>query len=113
MKLIERNGVSYYTSLVVPEYAYAECVTKFEMSRMEIPFHDLTGKEVSVKKSLMKAKVNERCCVIGTLFKKMELKPSILKEISNSVRAQIYLHTPSLSLSLASFIHPPLTFLLL
>ena len=74
---------------------------------MKIPFHDLTGEEVSVKESLMGAKVNERCCVIGTLFKKMELKPSILKEISNSVRAQsIYLHTPSLPLSLHSSIHP-------
>ena len=33
-------------------------------------------------KRLMELKVGERCCVIGTLFKKMDFKPSILKEIS-------------------------------
>jgi DNA polymerase delta subunit 2 len=45
------------------------------------------GNEVcvkNVKKRLLEAKVGERCCIIGTLFKKMELKPSILKEISAS-----------------------------
>ena len=77
---------------------------------MEIPFHDFyIGEEISVKKSLMKAKVDERCCVIGTLFKKMELKPSILKEISNSVRTHILSSypPPSLSLSLCPSIHLP------
>ncbi|XP_072913398.1 DNA polymerase delta subunit 2 [Hemitrygon akajei] len=39
------------------------------------------GADVPVKK-LCELQVKEKCCVIGTLFKKMELKPSILREIS-------------------------------
>jgi len=30
----------------------------------------------------MELKEGERCCIIGTLFKKMDLRPTILKEIS-------------------------------
>ncbi|XP_007905615.1 DNA polymerase delta subunit 2 [Callorhinchus milii] len=39
------------------------------------------GADVPVKK-LCELQLGERCCVIGTLFKHMELKPSILREIS-------------------------------
>lgn len=42
--------------------------------------------DVTVKNQLVDVVVDERCCVIGTLFKKMELKPNILKEISANVR---------------------------
>ena len=38
-----------------------------------------------MKKSLLEASGGERCCIIGTVFKKMELKPTILKEISTNV----------------------------
>ena len=68
--------------------------------------HDIRtspGDEVSVKKKLFEAKPGERCCVIGTLFKKMELKPSILKEISTTVRQFLAtLALPSLPLHLIS-----------
>jgi hypothetical protein len=41
-------------------------------------------------------KIGEKCCVIGTLFKKMELKPVILKELSVEVRSvgnsQLFFH---------------------
>ncbi|XP_071796938.1 DNA polymerase delta subunit 2-like isoform X1 [Asterias amurensis] len=39
------------------------------------------GESVLMRK-LFELKADEECCVIGTLFKSMELKPSILKEIS-------------------------------
>lgn len=42
--------------------------------------------DVTVKQQLVDVVVDERCCIIGTLFKKMELKPNILKEISANVR---------------------------
>ncbi|XP_022095581.1 DNA polymerase delta subunit 2-like [Acanthaster planci] len=39
------------------------------------------GTSVLMRK-LYELKTDEKCCVVGTLFKSMELKPSILKEIS-------------------------------
>ncbi len=33
----------------------------------------------------MDLKIDERCWVVGTFYKHMDLKPSILKEISASV----------------------------
>lgn len=40
------------------------------------------GNKFEIKKKLAEVKGNEKCVLIGTLFKKMELKPCILKEIS-------------------------------
>ncbi|XP_078095608.1 DNA polymerase delta subunit 2 isoform X2 [Mustelus asterias] len=39
------------------------------------------GADVAVRK-LCELQLGEKCCVVGTLFKHMELKPSILREIS-------------------------------
>ncbi|XP_032234373.2 DNA polymerase delta subunit 2 [Nematostella vectensis] len=39
------------------------------------------GNSLPIKK-LTELKLEEKCCIIGTLFKKMELKPCVLKEMS-------------------------------
>ncbi|XP_069475054.1 DNA polymerase delta subunit 2 [Ambystoma mexicanum] len=64
------------------QYAHIYATRLLQMRpRMVARAHEKWGSDITVRK-LCELQGSEKCCVVGTLFKSMELQPSILREIS-------------------------------
>ncbi|XP_041363525.1 DNA polymerase delta subunit 2-like [Gigantopelta aegis] len=70
----DRNFTRQYAHL------YAERLWSFRPNIVQAA-KDKWGKDIAIRK-LHELQIDEKCVIIGTLFKHMEAKPSILKEIS-------------------------------
>ncbi|CAB3982528.1 DNA polymerase delta subunit 2 [Paramuricea clavata] len=64
------------------QYAHLYAVRLMEMRKtVAVAARRKWGNSINIRRTV-DLKIGEKCCVIGTLFKKMELKPVILKELS-------------------------------
>ena len=62
----------------------------------EISVHNcMIGENVVIKK-LVDVSVDEDVCIIGTMFKKMDMRPNILKEVSDVVSVSLPMTVPSI-----------------
>lgn len=57
-------------------------------SKVILTLHCRIGEDIHCEENLaeLSGKDGQECCIVGTIFKQMELKPSILKEVSAKVR---------------------------
>ena len=91
LEVIERSSCSYENKserFLLKEknfnrqYAHIYAVRLMEMrDTLKKAAAQKWGNDVKIKKTV-DLKIGEKCCLIGTLFKKMELKPVILKQLS-------------------------------